>query len=51
MTALQIIRGSGGWPMSLFLTPKGEPFFGGTYYAKSQFMEMLQQIHEMWQEE
>ncbi|MBA55047.1 MAG: thioredoxin domain-containing protein [Pseudomonadales bacterium] len=51
MTALQVIRGSGGWPMSLFLTPTSAPFFGGTYYGKRQFMEILQQVHEMWQEE
>ena len=51
MTALQIIRGSGGWPMSLFLTPTAAPFFGGTYYSKPQFMEILQQVHEMWQDE
>lgn len=51
MTALQIIRGSGGWPMSLFLTPNAAPFFGGTYYSKPQFMEILQQVHEMWQDE
>ncbi|RLU00939.1 thioredoxin domain-containing protein [Ketobacter sp.] len=51
MTALQIIRGSGGWPMSLFLTPQGAPFFGGTYYNKAQFIEVLQQVHLLWQEE
>src|SRR5450759_2415413 len=32
MEALQRLTGSGGWPMTLFLTPDGEPFFGGTYF-------------------
>jgi uncharacterized protein YyaL (SSP411 family) len=32
MTAVQILTGSGGWPMSVFLTPDLKPFYGGTYY-------------------
>lgn len=32
MSALQAMTGSGGWPMSMFLTPDGKPFYGGTYY-------------------
>jgi uncharacterized protein len=32
MTAVQLISGSGGWPMSVFLTPELKPFHGGTYY-------------------
>jgi uncharacterized protein YyaL (SSP411 family) len=32
MTALQAFAGRGGWPMTLFLTPDGRPFFGGTYF-------------------
>ena len=32
MTAVQLISGSGGWPMSVFLTPDLKPFHGGTYY-------------------
>ena len=32
MTAVQTMTGSGGWPMSVFCTPDGRPFFGGTYY-------------------
>jgi uncharacterized protein YyaL (SSP411 family) len=33
MSATQIVSGSGGWPMSVFLTPDGRPFMAGTYYA------------------
>src|SRR5438270_13716968 len=32
MTAIQALTGSGGWPMSVFLTPEGKPFYGGTYF-------------------
>src|SRR5690349_20999244 len=32
MQAVQALTGHGGWPMTVFLTPAGEPFYGGTYY-------------------
>jgi uncharacterized protein len=32
MAAVQAITGQGGWPMTVFLTPEGEPFYGGTYF-------------------
>src|SRR3989441_5949166 len=32
MTAVQMITGQGGWPMTMFLTPEGVPFYGGTYF-------------------
>jgi len=32
MQAVQAISGHGGWPMTMFLTPDGKPFYGGTYY-------------------
>ena len=32
MTAVQMLTGSGGWPMSVFLTPEGDPFYAGTYF-------------------
>ncbi len=32
MNAVQVMTGSGGWPMSVFLTPQGVPFYGGTYF-------------------
>src|SRR5580658_1273208 len=36
MDAVQIIAGSGGWPLNVFLTPEGKPFYGGTYYPKQR---------------
>ncbi|MGH7823199.1 MAG: thioredoxin domain-containing protein, partial [Candidatus Binatia bacterium] len=32
MNAVQMMTGQGGWPMTVFLTPEGEPFYGGTYF-------------------
>ncbi|MCL5269986.1 MAG: thioredoxin domain-containing protein [bacterium] len=55
MQAVQILSGTGGWPMSVFLTPAGEPFFGGTYYpprsrlGRPGFDDILLRIHEIWE--
>ncbi len=35
MTALHILGEQGGWPLTMFLTPDGEPFWGGTYFPKT----------------
>ena len=35
MDAVQALTGSGGWPMSVFLTPDGRPFYGGTYFPNT----------------
>jgi uncharacterized protein YyaL (SSP411 family) len=56
MDAVVALTGQGGWPMSVFLTPSGKPFFGGTYfppsprYGMSSFMEVLSQITSLWQQ-
>jgi len=55
MDAVQIISGHGGWPMSVFLTPELEPFFGGTYWPAASrggmpgFDEVLRAISDVWQ--
>ncbi len=48
MTAVQMIAGRGGWPMSSFLTPDGKTFFGGTYYPRDQFSNLLQRVAVTW---
>ncbi|MSR65374.1 MAG: thioredoxin domain-containing protein [Verrucomicrobiae bacterium] len=56
MTAVQAMTGSGGWPMSVFLTPDLKPFFGGTYwpptakYGRAGFKEILERVHEVWEQ-
>ena len=44
MNAVQLITGSGGWPLNAFTMPDGKPFFGGTYFRKEQWRELLQNI-------
>ena len=56
MTFVQSTTGSGGWPMSVFLTPELKPFFGGTYFppdarhGRPSFLQLLQQIAGLWRE-
>lgn len=48
MQAVVNISGRGGWPLSVFLTPQLEPFYGGTYFPKDQFVPLLEQVAETW---
>jgi uncharacterized protein YyaL (SSP411 family) len=54
MEVVQALNGNGGWPMTVFLTPEGQPFFGGTYYPKRQrggmiaFPDLCRRIDEAW---
>lgn len=45
MTYVQAVTGSGGWPMSVFLTPTLEPVYGGTYYPPKDRMEVRSSTH------
>ncbi len=55
MTFVQATTGSGGWPMSVFLTPELKPFFGGTYFPPEPrfghpgFGQVLERVAEAWQ--
>lgn len=57
MTAVVAITGSGGWPMSVFLTPDGTPFYGGTYFPPvprhniPSFRDILTTIAHLWHED
>jgi uncharacterized protein YyaL (SSP411 family) len=54
MTAVQMMTGQGGWPLNVFLTPDGRPFYGGTYfppedrYGRSGFPRVLAAIEDAW---
>lgn len=50
MTAVQLLTGGGGWPMSSFLTPTGQTFYGGTYFPRARFLDLLQQVEMAWRE-
>ena len=55
MEAVVAMTGSGGWPMSVFLTPEGQPFYGGTYYPPElrygmpSFRQVLQSVADAYQ--
>jgi len=57
MEAVQAMTGSGGWPMSVFLTPDGRPFYGGTYFPDQprhgmpSFRQLLARISEVWRDD
>jgi hypothetical protein len=44
----QALTGHGGWPMSVWLTPEGRPFFAGTYFPRDAFVDLLQRVGEAW---
>ena len=54
MAYVQALTGSGGWPMTVFMTPDKKPFHGGTYFPKnslpgrSGMMELIPQVGELW---
>jgi len=48
MRAVEAMTGRGGWPMTTILTPDGKPFFGGTYFPKSQLLELLKKVASAW---
>ncbi len=54
MQAVQMLTGSGGWPMSVFLRPDGQPFFGGTYwppeskFGRPGFGQVLTTVADAW---
>jgi uncharacterized protein YyaL (SSP411 family) len=56
MSAVQALTGHGGWPMSVFLTPEGEPFYGGTYYPPTRrygmpsFTDVLLSVADAWRD-
>jgi hypothetical protein len=54
MDAVQAMTGQGGWPMTVFMTADGRPFFGGTYFPKTSrggmmsFTDLCRRIDEVW---
>ncbi|MEG3630556.1 thioredoxin domain-containing protein [Streptomyces poriticola] len=54
MEAVQAATGQGGWPMSVFMTPDGEPFYFGTYFPPGprhgmpSFQQVLEGVHSAW---
>ena len=51
MNAVQLMSGSGGWPLNCFALPDGRPFFGGTYFPKKRWQDVLQQVAHLYEHE
>ncbi len=51
MDAVVAMRGQGGWPLNVFLTPDLKPFWGGTYFPRAQFLHILRQISTAWRKD
>jgi uncharacterized protein YyaL (SSP411 family) len=56
MAATMAMTGGGGWPMTVFMTPAGRPFFAGTYFPKTTqrgrpgFLELVRRVGELWRQ-
>ncbi|MER6946354.1 thioredoxin domain-containing protein [Nonomuraea sp. NPDC000554] len=48
MNATQAMTQQGGWPMTVFATPEGHPFFCGTYFPRPHFQRLLVGVHNAW---
>ena len=57
MNACILFNGSGGWPLTIFMTPRKQPFFAGTYFPKSSrsgmtgLVDLLKQVAELWKKD
>ncbi len=57
MTALQAMMGQGGWPLNIFLTPEGKPFYGGTYFppmpvgGRMSWLQVLMTLQKAWSQQ
>jgi uncharacterized protein YyaL (SSP411 family) len=49
MNAVQLMTGTGGWPLNCFALPDGRPIYGGTYFPKEQWLEVLMRLQETWE--
>lgn len=48
MTAVQLMTGHGGWPLNCFALPDGRPVYGGTYFPKQQWMNILDKLTSLY---
>lgn len=51
MSAVQLMTGSGGWPLNCFALPDGRPVYGGTYFQQKQWLNLLESLNETWLQE
>ncbi|MDY8136680.1 thioredoxin domain-containing protein [Aquimarina sp. 2201CG5-10] len=51
MSAVQLMTGSGGWPLNMVTLPDGRPVWGGTYFPKGNWIDALKQIADLYQKQ
>src|SRR4051812_5413314 len=51
MSAVQLMTGQGGWPLNCFVLPDGRPFYGGTYFKKKEWLNILQNLANIYEED
>lgn len=49
MNAVQLMTGQGGWPLNCFALPDGRPVYGGTYFPREQWMQILNNLQDIWE--
>ena len=50
MSAVQLLTGSGGWPLNCFCLPNGKPIYGGTYFPNANWNEVLVKLNSFYKE-
>lgn len=51
MTAVQLMTGRGGWPLNCIVLPDGRPIYGGTYFPKQQWQNILLNVADLWKKD
>ncbi|HEY2579396.1 MAG TPA: thioredoxin domain-containing protein [Streptosporangiaceae bacterium] len=51
MAATQAMTGQGGWPMTVFMTAEGEPFYCGTYFPRDYFQRLIRGVVRVWRDD
>jgi uncharacterized protein YyaL (SSP411 family) len=49
MNAVQLMTGQGGWPLNCFALPDGRPLYGGTYFPKEQWLDVMNRVAKLWE--
>lgn len=51
MKAVQLMTQSGGWPLNCICLPDGRPIYGGTYFRREEWISLLQQLQQLWEDQ
>ncbi len=49
MTAVQLMTGSGGWPLNVIVLPNGKPIYGGTYHTRERWLQVLNEVQKRYE--